>query len=71
MTSKQYAENLFREHYAEILEYGDELSQECIVSILAIRASVITVEHLKANTAMLYAEFFIMSSWNSNHVPML
>lgn len=50
MTSKQYAENLFREHYAEILEYGDELSQECIVSILAIRASIITVEHLKGNT---------------------
>ena len=43
---KTYSGNIMR----KFLEYGDELSQECIVSILAIRASIITVEHLKANT---------------------
>ena len=44
MTPKEEAKQLFAEFYMIILEYGEEMSEECVVSILAIKCAK---RHLK------------------------
>ena len=48
-TPKQQADELFNEHYTEIMLIGTDLSQEVIVSILAIRHAKITAMHIAKN----------------------
>lgn len=40
MIPKQYAEQLYNKYYAIIFEYGEELSQEIVVSTLAKKCAI-------------------------------
>lgn len=43
MNAKQYAEQLYNKYYAIIFEYGEELSQEIVVSALAKKCAIQSV----------------------------
>ena len=46
MTPKEKSQEIFNSHYTSIIEYGEDLGQEILVSILAIKASIITVNQV-------------------------
>ena len=46
MTSKLKALELFNKHYLLILEIDNDLSQEIIISILAIKNALLTVDEI-------------------------
>ena len=48
MTPKDKAINLFNKHYLLILEIDNDLSQEIIISILAIKNALLTVDEIIA-----------------------
>ena len=56
-TPKEEAIELFNEHYAEIMVYDTDLSEEILVSILSIKHSIITCQKiLKALNPVDYTE---------------
>lgn len=50
MTPKQYAEQLYNKYYAIIFEYGEEMSQEVVVSTLAKKCAIQAVNEMIENT---------------------
>jgi hypothetical protein len=50
MNTTKTAVEIYNSHYASIMEYGEDFGQEILVSVLAIKASVITVDQ-KIETA--------------------
>ena len=46
MNAKQYAEELYNKYYAIIFEYGEEMSQEIVISQLAKKCAIESLEHL-------------------------
>lgn len=46
MNAKQYAEQLYNKYYAIIFEYGEEMSQEVVVSILAKKCAIQAVNEM-------------------------
>ena len=42
--AKEEAEAIYNKHYCSILEYGEELSQEIVISLLAKKSALIHVE---------------------------
>ncbi len=49
MNAKQYAEQLYNKYYAIIFEYGEELSQEIVVSTLAKKCAIQSVYDMLLN----------------------
>ncbi len=43
---KERAQEIFNTHYMPILEFGEEMSEECVVSILANKAAIITQQRI-------------------------
>ena len=41
--AKEEAEAIYNKHYCSILEYGEELSQEIVISLLAKKSALIHV----------------------------
>ena len=60
MTEKDKAEQIFNMHYFEIQEYGEEYGEEILISILSIKASIVTVETI---LALMINTF----KWDVNH----
>jgi len=50
MNTTKLAVEIYNSHYASIMEYGEDFGQEILISVLAIKASVITVDQ-KIETA--------------------
>jgi len=50
MNTTKLAVEIYNSHYASIMEYGKDFGQEILISVLAIKASVITVDQ-KIETA--------------------
>ena len=50
MNTTKIAVEIYNSHYASIMEYGEDFGQEILISVLAIKASVITVDQ-KIETA--------------------
>lgn len=50
MTAKEQAILIYNEHYSLLLSEGDEFSQEVLISFLAKRASLITIENIIEST---------------------
>jgi hypothetical protein len=50
MNKTKLAVEIYNSHYASIMEYGEDFGQEILISVLAIKASVITVDQ-KIETA--------------------
>ena len=46
MNAKQYAEQLYNKYYAIIFEYGEEMSQEVVVSTLAKKCAIQAVNEM-------------------------
>lgn len=46
MTPKQYAEQLYNKYYAIIFEYGEEMSQEVVISQLAKKCAIQAVNEM-------------------------
>ena len=44
--AKEEAEAIYNKHYCSILEYGEELSQEIVISLLAKKSALIHVEDI-------------------------
>jgi hypothetical protein len=44
MNTTKLAVEIYNSHYASIMEYGEDFGQEILISVLAIKASVITVD---------------------------
>ena len=44
MTPKQYAEQLYNKYYAIIFEYGEEMSQEVVISQLAKKCAIQSIK---------------------------
>lgn len=40
MTAKQKSEDIYNSNYMLLMEYGEEYSEECLVSILSIKFGV-------------------------------
>jgi hypothetical protein len=51
MNAENKALEIYNSHYASIMEYGGDFGQEILVSVLAIKASIITIEQ-KTETAI-------------------
>lgn len=49
MTPKEKANELFTTYHNIIQEYGDEFGQESLVSILAVKCSLVAVDEIIAN----------------------
>lgn len=56
MTPKEKAINLFNKHYLLILEIDNDLSQEIIISILAKKNALLTVDEIIASLGRLNVE---------------
>lgn len=50
MNAKETSEHLYDKHYAEIVEFDSGLSEEVIISILAIRHAIITATELSKHS---------------------
>jgi len=50
MNTTKLAVEIYNSHYASIMEYGEDFGQEILVSVLAKKASLITVDQ-KIQTA--------------------
>ena len=48
MTEKEFAEKLMNDHYMKIIEFAsdNDLSEEILITLLAKRHSIITIEYL-------------------------
>lgn len=46
MNAKQYAEQLYNKYYAIIFEYGEEVSQEIVISQLAKKCAIQAVNDM-------------------------
>ena len=53
MTPKDKANNLFNKHYLLILEIDNDLSEEIIISILAKKHALITVDEIISTFAIM------------------
>jgi len=56
--SKQEAESIFNKHYCSILEYGEELSQEIVISLLAGKGAMFEVDAVIDNCESLSRSVF-------------
>lgn len=52
MTPKQYAEQLYNKYYAIIFEYGEEMSQEIVISQLAKKCAIQAVNEIMESISL-------------------
>ena len=48
--AKEQAEAIYNKHYASIFEYGEELSEEIVISLLAGKGAMFEVDSLLMET---------------------
>jgi len=65
MTPKEFAINLFNKHYLLILEIDNDLSQEIIISILAKKHALLTVDEILSIKLLWFQkDFKDIDYWN-------
>jgi len=64
MIPKKSAINLFNKHYLLILEIDNDLSQEIIISILAKKHALLTVDEILNANAIWYKDSIPYNYWN-------
>lgn len=52
MTEKEYAESVYNDIYCIILEYGEELSEEIVISLLSIKIAKKIIEKERDKTQL-------------------